>query len=240
MADKDRERWYLEKLKACFPSFPAGTIEPGETPDFLIRSEEDVTGIEVTQFYPSPEDGARPGQEVQSLKDQIVEAAHRMHVESGGPALYVTVFFRSPLRVTKRDIQTVAQELAESIQRTPVPTRIDAPFASVSLRDLPPSIASVHIYGSVDGQDQLWYSDAGGWVVPVDASHVNAVVARKERMAQIARQKCDRLWLLIVNDVFSRATPAELKHGAIHSVGKGVFDRVIWLAPHSGAFYEAL
>src|SRR5690606_21250966 len=137
--------------------------------------------IEITQFYPPPDNGARPGQEVQSLKDQVVEVAHRMHVESGGPALYVTVFFRSPLGVTKRDIQIVARELAEAIRRTPVPTRIDDPIASVSWRDLPPSIASVHIHGSVDGKDQLWYADAGGWVVPVDASHVNAVVARKER-----------------------------------------------------------
>jgi hypothetical protein len=239
MADKDRERWYLEKLKSCFPCFPTGSIIPGESPDFLVRSEEEVTGIEVTQFYPSPEEGARPGQEVQSLKERIVEVAHRMYVESGGPALYVTVFFRSPLNVTKRDIQSVARNLAEAIRETSVPASINAPPASVAWRDLPSSITKVHIHGSLDGEDQLWHADAGGWVVPVDASHVSAVVARKERMAQIARQKCDRLWLLIINDVFSRATPAELKHEAMRSVGKGVFDRVIWLAPHSGAVFEA-
>lgn len=239
MADKDRERWYLEKLKACFPGFPIGSVIPGESPDFLVRSEEGVTGIEVTQFYPSPVEGARPSQEIQSLKDRIVDVSHRIHVESGGAALYVTVYFRSPLDLTKRDVQKVARHLAGAVRMTPVPATIDAPFASVSWRDLPASIANVHIHGSVDGEDQLWYSDAGGWVIPVDAQHVSAVVARKERMAQIAREKCDSLWLLIVNDVFSRATPAELKHEAIRSVGRGVFDRVIWLAPHSGAFYEA-
>jgi hypothetical protein len=239
MADKDRERWYLEQFRTCFPSFPIGNVIPGESPDFLVCSEEATTGIEVTQFYAPALNGVRPIQEMQSLKDRIVELAHRLYLEAGGPALYVTVYFRSPLDVTKRDVSKIAQELAEAILKTPVPQTIDAPFANVSWWDLPPSIVNVHIHGSVDGEDQLWYSGAGGWVFPVDASLVNEVVARKERMAQIARRKCDHLWLLIVNDVFSRATPSELKYEAMLSVGKGSFDRVIWLSTNSGAFYEA-
>lgn len=240
MANKKLEEWHLHKLKESLQDFPGGRIEPGERPDFLIHSENQVIGIEVTRFYAPPAEGLRPGQEVQSLKDRIVDEAHRNHRKLGGPALYVYVNFRPSLNLKMRDIRAIALELVEVMRKTALPQTIDAPFVTLPRKDLPACIADVRIYGSVDGTDQLWQADAGGWVRPVDAALVNDLVARKDkRMARIARQKCDKLWLLIVCDLFSRATPVRLTPEAMLSVQKGMFDRVFWLLPHTGAYYEA-
>ena len=49
-----------------------------------------------------------------------------------------------------------------------------------------------------------------GWVAQIGPEHVRAVLFKKNRMHETARQRCEELWPVIVNDVFSRVTQAKL------------------------------
>jgi hypothetical protein len=87
------------------------------------------------------------------------------------------------------------------------------------------------IFPSIDGKDQLWHADAGGWVAQISAEQIASVVQAKARRAPLARTRCDRLWLVVVNDAFSRAAPAEISAEARAASYEGPFDRLIWLLP---------
>ncbi len=86
---------------------------------------------------------------------------------------------------------------------------------------------------SVDGVDKLWHADAGGWVADILPKHIEEVVATKVRMHSAARQRCDELWLVIVNDVFSKAAQAELGPSTAEAMFEHPFDRLLWLVPHA-------
>jgi len=168
MPNKRLEAWYLDQLRVALHDFPSGTIEPGESPDFVVKSEQGLIGIEVTVFHLGPSEGRCSHQEQQSLKDAVVGLANRLHNETGGPALYVSVFFHEPIAFNKRNTQQVAGALVRAIGRTALPSSLNEGSTSVAWYVLPPGVVSITIRASVNGRDQLWSADAGGWVAPVE------------------------------------------------------------------------
>jgi hypothetical protein len=232
MAKKRLERWYLEQLKRAVPDFPTGTVQDDETPDFIVLSDTGRIGVEVTVFHWPPAGGKRPHQEEQALKDRAVAIADRVHAEAGGPGLYVTVFFATTISFAKRDLREQGKAIARAVLDTVAPRALNDPAVSVPSDRLPPGVSHITIRASVDGRDRLWSADAGGWVAPVQPADIEAVIERKTAMVSRARAKCDQLWLVVVNDEFSRAAPVELSNDSGRAVYDHPFDRLFWLEPH--------
>jgi hypothetical protein len=102
----------------------------------------------------------------------------------------------------------------------------------VPWQDLPTEVAFISIHRSINGRDQLWHADAGGWVAQVSPIDIQRVLNRKAGMEPKARKLCDELWLLVVNDQFSRAAQAEIGAEATAAEYVHAFDQLIWLVPH--------
>lgn len=230
MPDKRRELQYVKALQRALADFPTGDVVPSERPDVLVQSSSCTVGIEITVFHFVEGGSARPYQEQQALKDRIVQRAWSRHIEIGGPALYVSVHFtRSSLdKVMVEPLSDAIAAAVSRVAREPVPMG----ELSVPWQDLPSGIAFIAVHGSVDGRDQLWHADAGGWVAQVSPVEIQSVVNRKSRMVPVGRARCSELWLLIVNDQFSRAAQAEISDSAKEAEYVSTFDRLIWLVPH--------
>jgi hypothetical protein len=232
MAKKRLERWYVEQLRRALPDFPTGAVADDESPDFIVGSGPEATGIEITAFYwPAPA-GERRHQEQQALKDRVVGIAQKVHTAAGGPGLYVSVFFGKEVSVTKRDAQELGEAIARAVLDSRLPVSLDEPAVRVSWERLPRGVVDITIRASVDGRDRLWSADTGGWVAPVQPAHIQDVVERKAGMLPLARTKCQNVWLVTVNDEFSRAVPVELTEASERSVYEHMFDRLVWLEPH--------
>jgi hypothetical protein len=232
MSNKRLERWYIEQLRRAVPDFPPGTVHCDESPDFLVQGDQRTIGIEVTVFHcPSPE-GKRPHQEEQALKDRVVAAANKIHAEAGGLGLYVTVFFARPTSITKHDVREQGAAIARAVAVTAPPGSLAEPAMRVPWDRLPPGVTDITIRPSIDGQDRLWSADAGGWVARVGPTQIQAVLDRKRAMASRALAKCDEMWLIIVNDEFSRGAPVELPEESGQADYDHRFDRLFWLEPH--------
>ena len=231
MPDKRSERRYLEALRRALPELPTGSVTEPEPPDFLIRSADGCVGIELTVFHLPPPLGEKPHQEQQSLKDRIVAHAHVLHQSAGGPALYVSVHFRARHRLSKRLIDPLAHAIAEAVLAIDLAGSATAQV-EVPWHRLPSQVVSIVAHPSINGRDQLWHADAGGWVASVQPGEVAAVIRNKAKNVRNLRACCDQLWLVIVNDRFSRAAQAELSPEAAASAYVHPFDTVIWLVPH--------
>jgi hypothetical protein len=184
----------------------------------------------MTAFHLPTEPGKRPYQERQSLKERIVQLAERLHQQSGGPALYVMVCFNERIPLDKKDVQPLAREIAASVLRAPFPRSVNEPV-EIPWGRRPAATWGIQIHPSVDGVDKLWHPDAGGWVARVSAQQIADVIKAKARRARVARRRCDRLWLVIVNESFGKAAPAEISEEAVAASYDGPFDRLIWLVP---------
>ena len=230
MPDKNRERYYLEALRAALPEVPAGEPLEGEPPDFILQGDDGTLGIEITAFHLPTPDGQRPYQERQSLKDRIVQVAERIHHDAGGPALYVMVHFNDHMKLDKKDIQPLANAIAASVLNSPVPRSLHEDV-HIPWGRRPEATWGILVRPSLDGEDKLWHPEAGGWVASISPEQIANVVRHKSRTAPVARARCDRLWLVIVNESFGRAAPAEISEQAAAANYEGPFDRLIWLVP---------
>jgi hypothetical protein len=195
-------------------------------------------GIEFTVFHLSPPPGKRPHQEQESLKKRIVDTAERLHRGSGGPALYVSIFFDQDRPLTKRDSQPLARELADAIFNFPVPVSFEYPPVEIPWGFLPKGIISISVHGSIDGKSSLWQPAGGDFVSEVSIDQVAEVVRKKAKRAPRARSNCDQLWLVIVSDEFSHAAPAEISEEAVNAEYEAPFDRLVWLIPHAPSAIE--
>lgn len=231
MPDKRRERFYLGALQRALRDVPSGSALEPEPPDFVFVTGRHRLGIELTTFYLPPNPGEPPHQERQSLKDRIVSEADRIHASKGGLPLYVDVIFTGHERISKKDIQGFARELADVVLNYPSPRHFGEPTLEIPWDLLPKWAASIRVQGSINGVDKLWRANAGGWVAEITSEHVSEVVKDKARRAPLARTRCDELWLVIVNDNFSKAAQAEISTEAISVTYDGPFDRLVWLIP---------
>lgn len=238
MANKYLERWYVGQLRRAIPDFPPGSVQDDESPDFIVQSDQRSVGIEVTRFNWPVLEGTRPHQEEQALKDLAVAPAARIHAETGGPALYVTVYFARPIAFAKRDVRERGEAIARAVLGSAVPESFGEPPVRVPWDRLPSGVSEITIQASVHSRDRLWSADASGWVAPVDCSHIQSVLERKREMASRAQRKCTELWLVIVNDEFSRGAPVELAIESRRAVYDHPFDRLFWLEPHRERAWE--
>ena len=186
----------------------------------------------MTAFYYPPASGDRTHQEVQALKDRVVEIAERLHSSSGGPPLYLDAIFNESRVLTKRNVPQVARALAHAVLAEAVPRSAREPSVTIRRAALPDQVPDVRVHGSVDGNDKLWQADAGGWVQKIHSHHIQAVMTGKARSGALARPRCDRLWLVIVHDFLNRAAAADITHEAMESFYDHAFDRVLWLDLH--------
>jgi hypothetical protein len=155
-----------------------------------------------------------------------------LHKDRGGPGLYVSVYFHDRPSLNKRDTLPLANEIADAILRISTPRSVSDPYVEIPWNVRPEQIAAITVQASIDGEDRLWQPAGGGLVAQISADEIIEIVQKKSIHAPQARRKCDELWLVIVNDLFSRAAPAEISSEAIHAKYEAPFDRLLWLIHH--------
>ena len=235
MANKSLEHRYLSRALDLMGIVPDGPIECSETPDFLVPVAGETIGIEVTSFYFPEPDASQPHQARVGMQRISVEQARREFRSQGGPALYVTVFFVPDRSLSKPRAYELGPILARAIAAMAVPTSIHEPAIHVDIELLPPEVASISVYGSVDATDELWYPAIAGWVAPIERDHVAAEIARKAKQLPTIRRKCATAWLLIVNDGFRGGAMCELSADLGLLPFNSPFDRTLWL-DHPGVY----
>jgi hypothetical protein len=213
MPNKERERFYLQQLRACSIGLPDGETRDSESPDFLIFAETTL-GVEFTEFHLPAGPGERPHQEVQSLQEEVITIAEKSYASGGGPALYVHAIFGRHGRLAKQTVRQIGDALADALLSYPVPRAPGGVGVKIPRELLPREIAHVHVHGSVDGVDHLWQCGYGSWVAPLTPAHIQTEIERKRRKAPLARQKCERVWLVIVQDIGTEAHACELTDAA--------------------------
>ena len=91
---KKREAYHLLLFLENFAGFPAGTILPWERPDFLVQTQRECIGIELSQWYSqdttSEEHGSRLRAK-ESAEEKVLQRAASGYERRGLPPVDVFV-----------------------------------------------------------------------------------------------------------------------------------------------------
>lgn len=228
MRKKQRERFLLEQFLDA-ADLHAEILEEREAPDFLIRYEGRLIGVEVTELFISESANLRSLQAQESISARIAARAHALYRESGAPPAHVSVCFGPgcDLRGLNRDrtailLSTFVQDLNLTVwQRMDWrPKTLNGP--------LPLEISSLHVLG-VPSHDMAHWSVAGaGWVAPLTESSLYPRIVEKAKRLPGYRAITRENWLLVVAD---RTKPSQL-----FDLGNNLNARAI-SSPFSRTFY---
>ena len=116
---KKYEKWLIEQaMQACPSLFPPGKLlgdhEP-RRPDWLLKTDSETIGIEVTNLYQTGEGDFSPRQD-EDFVEKVVRCAKVKYVEMGGDPVEVLVYPTS-YDGGKRDKNLMVESLANFVKR---------------------------------------------------------------------------------------------------------------------------
>lgn len=196
MNKKEREAWYVERLRDLWRGFPAGPRTASENPDCLVGGDAETVGIEVTEFTLQANDGEQPTRELLSVRRQIIDRALTKYRERDGPVLLLDVEFDDRVRLTKADVEPLAEAIASCVSAHSF-SEDEAPgwYQEVP-GPLPAGVAAIS--GGRYRFAESWDAGSGGLVRECRFESLQDVIAKKAKRYQAYRAQCESVALLIV------------------------------------------
>lgn len=187
--------------------FAAKIEEEREAPDFLIRVDGRLVGVEVSEIFISHAPG-KSLQAQESISDRIVARARQRYDESGGAPAHVSICFLPGADLRRLNRDETAEALAKfacGLQLSPWqrfdyrPEEIDGP--------LPDHIAFIHALGVPSAEMAHWTVARAGWAAPLTTKVLLDRVEEKAKRLSAYQSVVPENWLLIVAD---RTRPSQL------------------------------
>jgi hypothetical protein len=198
--NKESEFFYLEKFKEIFPDFPDGIINPDEEPDFLIKTESKIVGIEITDYYRErPPKIKSPLQQKLTTRRKIVDLAKSIYDKQGLPPLFVHVHFNLHFRCSEREVQAFAEKIAQFVEQS-----LLKPSSEVLCRahEIPmQGVDLIYIKKRTSGINR-WTAPFASFVPSISPQQIQGVLDGKNTHCAKYRKKCDIIWLVLVMDRF--------------------------------------
>ena len=114
--NKKLERQYLQEIKEIYYEFPIGVVTDSDPLDFIILSESNTIGLEITRFIRKQSDFEPNQREVAAIQRTILKSAERIYINKNNKInLFVTTSWRFNKRLKKNEIDRLAHELANLV-----------------------------------------------------------------------------------------------------------------------------
>jgi hypothetical protein len=233
---KAEERRYLEELMHEYQAVPAAEVEESESPDFLIRIDGRIVGIEVTEYVrrgTGERQAPRGGSSLRKIEDdgkRFAERAKDHFEEWYRTRLYVT-FPWVGVRLPKRsaEVASLAAELAELVRGYESQFGFEncqVPSSAIAGSALADYIGAPWIMRLNEGYSS-WSTGMAGKTTLL-REEVQAEINRKTPKMNAYLQQCDAVWLLIVASGHHPSSWATLSDDVTRHAYQFPFERVIF------------
>lgn len=240
LSKKQVERWQLDRFIEAFHSFPRGSIEESEEPDFIVDSTERLIGIELTDLYwESPEAGV-PQQAQESLRFRIVQAAQSLYGARGLPNLHVSIHFNPSYIPKKRDVQRLAAAIDKLVSNNvPAPGQsYNESYDWENRGYFPEEIYQVGSWNLPGAQGPFFTSPSAAFVPTLESDDIVRALSSKESKLSRYRLRCKEVWLLINFDGGQLSTFFEHDEKVVQQSYLSGFDRVFLLRHVGNKLHE--
>jgi hypothetical protein len=233
---KQRERALLETFLRVM-GLNADIVER-ESPDFEL-SDKGI-GVEVTELHQAPQSGETPLQAITNTSREIVERAERLHRESGGGSLRVSVAFSPNANVHRVRRDEAAKLLLDLVQRTLHRSGDVVEWRPTYKEDvrLAELFARIHIYRQPAEFTPHWLVVAAGWVAPLTADLIQSRIDDKARRVASYLRALPEVWLIIGVRGDGPSQFFDFNTGGLQGVLKSPFQRTYFLDAFLGRVLE--
>lgn len=189
-------------------SIGAEILEDRESPDFLVRFEGRVIGVEVSEIFISTDNSSKSLQAQESISSRIVARAQQLYEITGGNPAHVRIFFGPRCDLTNVNRETAADALASCVRNLRL-----APWQRVDLRSheikvsLLGDISLIHALGVPRAEMAHWSVARAGWATPLTESALQNRIDEKAKRLPAYQSVAPETWLLLVAD---RTKPSQL------------------------------
>lgn len=227
---KRRERFFFEEF-ASKVGLKAEIVEEREAPDLIVRASERLVGVELTEYFVSPDSHGRTPQAQESIGDQIAVRAQRLYERSGAPPAHVSLCFWPGRDLTYLNREGTAELLCKFVRGLNLATwqRVDWP-ASFSKSTLPDEVSFVHALGVPSFDMAHWGVARAGWVAPLKPELLQRRIDEKVQRIETYQTAVDEVWLLIVADNFRPSSFVRLGSDFHGSAIRSPFARTYFFA----------
>lgn len=181
----------------------ADEIVKTESPDFLVRSNDKILGIEVCQLYHGKEPGSRftPVENV-SMETQIALNAQQYFFRRYRIPLNVDIQFRRELTLDSVGRQRLAEKIAEHVWQEVSFRKHDAYYSISKDRNLPQELVHLFVYFHPKLTKSTWYSGRAIMLPDLTCKMIVETIRKKEAKTHLYRKKADNL-ILVLAEGFS-------------------------------------
>lgn len=237
---KERERFLVESF-IRLANLPAVVSEDREAPDFILRFEDQLVGLEVTELFISTSSGGESLQARESISSQIAAKAQNLYRAAGGKPAHVSVCFCPSMSLREINRDRTAQALCNfllqlnlevSERRVWCPDDMDE-----QLSELPEEISFVQALGVPSYDMAHWAVARAGWVAPLNVAPLQQRITEKAKRIESYRNAVNTNWLLIVADAMKPSSFIEIKSDFAEEGLQSPFDRTFFYR-HPDGFVE--
>ena len=214
-AQKRVEFKHLDSFRRSCGDFPAGKIEPGETPDFIVDSGNRRIGVELTRIYVDAPEEPNSLQSREAGKTRITRLAERFFNEKNLSEVYVDLFFNRTWQPYRNQEERIARAVAQVVFDN-FPSEGQQVWVKYRLGSAQPiEVDLISIYRTQDFGRDRWRWREAGEVKKEAITDIQSEIDKKLRKVNECLTKCDECWLLIVVPSW---TPAGMVHPARSSL----------------------
>lgn len=220
--NKETEFFYLERFRDNYANFPDGIICFDEQPDFLIKSNDKIVGIEITHYYrEQTSDTKSPLQQKIAVRRKIVDLAKSIYDEKKLPPLYVHVHFNLHFCCSEREVKASAEKIVRLVEQSLTKSsdeilcrRDEIQMSGVDLISVKRKLKGIN----------RWTAPFGSFVPFVSSQQIQRILDEKNARCEKYRKKCHSIWLVIVMDRFQSASFAQIPEELLKSAYNHLFD----------------
>ncbi|MEO5581152.1 MAG: hypothetical protein ABIR66_00555 [Saprospiraceae bacterium] len=228
---KNIEKNILERFTKCIRELSKGIIVSPESPefeppDFLIETEEQIIGIELTHFVneKKPDEKFSP-MDRNALQQEITIAAEKIFISKYNIPLHVDFAFIDSIVIKRNNINVLANLLAELVSHEVLSKSLNDYFHSSVDRNLPKELESISIHYFPNVTSSVWYAAKGMLVPNLKKEQILRVIKKKEGDALNYKLKVNKQILLLVEGELAESWFAEIETINQVELGTG-FDEI--------------
>jgi hypothetical protein len=228
-AKKERERYYLERVKALYSDFPSGQIIETERPDFLIASDAGVVGIDLADYIREQGEKGSPLRHKEKVCDEIADMAQLTFESKNDVPLQVHFHWywhRKPNTAERKEIANQVAELIDKHLPKEIYGRnyIDPDEEGAAF--LGDFLTRVSIMRLKPDAKRSWSNVEFGFV-EVEAEDLQQLISSKEKNITAYRANCVAIWLVLVADATHISSSIEFNRSISQHIFATRFDRVL-------------
>lgn len=235
---KNEELLYLNQFRTASGLLPNVAPEPHEVPDFLIRTPSESVGLEITKYYIPTPPNARPRQEQESLRQQVLSRAKALHAASATGPVHVSAFFNDHTPIRRREISDLARRIVAVVlnYRLSPWERTEVQWED-GLLELP-ELAALSIAGYPSTMKSEWVAPASNFPPNVKSDEIQAIIDGKAARIPRYPVEISLKWLLIVLDGFAISSTAWITPELVRHSFSYPFDRVFLFEAFGSRVHE--